>query len=70
MLILSRRAGESFLIGDNIRITVLNARGTQVRLGIDAPKETAVHRQEIFERMQNGEIPSDTDNGTGDSDQP
>jgi len=51
MLILSRRAGESFLIGDNIRVTVLNARGSQVRLGIDAPEDTAVHRKEVYERM-------------------
>ena len=52
MLILSRRTGESFMIGDNIRITVLNARGSQVRIGIDAPKDTPVHREEIYLRMQ------------------
>jgi carbon storage regulator len=51
MLILSRRTGESFLIGDNVRVTVLNARGSQVRLGIDAPEDTVVHRKEIYERM-------------------
>ena len=55
MLILSRRSGESFMIGDNVRVTVLNARGNQVRLGIDAPKETPVHREEIYQRMQHGQ---------------
>lgn len=60
MLILSRRAGESFLIGDNIRITVLSARGNQVRIGIDAPKDTAVHREEVYQRLQQGQaLPSD-----------
>lgn len=60
MLILSRRAGESFLIGDNIRITVLSARGNQVRIGIDAPKETAVHREEVYQRLQQGQtVPGD-----------
>jgi carbon storage regulator len=58
MLILSRRAGESFLIGDDIRVTVLSARGNQVRIG-DAPKETAVHREEVYQRMQKGLPPLD-----------
>lgn len=60
MLILSRRSGESFMIGDNIRITVLNARGNQVRIGIDAPKDTPVHREEIYQRVQNGHPDTDT----------
>ncbi len=58
MLILSRRTGESFMIGDNIRITILNARGSQVRIGIDAPKDTPVHREEIYQRMQSGQADS------------
>ena len=62
MLILSRRTGESFMIGDNIRITVLNARGSQVRIGIDAPKDTPVHREEIYQRVQQG-LPANPQDG-------
>ena len=62
MLILSRRTGESFMIGDNIRITVLNARGSQVRIGIDAPKDTPVHREEIHQRVQQG-LPANPQDG-------
>ncbi len=52
MLILSRRCGESFLIGDNITITVLSTKGNQVRIGIDAPRETPVHREEIYHQLK------------------
>jgi carbon storage regulator len=52
MLILTRRIGESLQIGDNIKITVLSVRGNQIQLGIDAPPEVAVHREEIYERLK------------------
>lgn len=52
MLILTRRIGESLQIGDNIRVTVLSVRGNQIQLGIDAPPEVAVHREEIYERLK------------------
>jgi len=52
MLILTRRVGETVMIGDDVTITVLGVKGTQVRIGIKAPKDTPVHREEIFERIQ------------------
>ncbi|GAB1260199.1 carbon storage regulator CsrA [Aurantivibrio plasticivorans] len=53
MLVLSRKTGEKILIGDDVSITVLAVRGNQVRLGIEAPKDIDVHREEIFNRIQN-----------------
>ena len=52
MLILTRRIGESLQIGDNIKVTVLSVRGNQIQLGIEAPPEVAVHREEIYERLK------------------
>ena len=52
MLILTRRLGETLMINDNVTVTVLGVKGGQVRLGINAPKEVAVHREEIYQRIQ------------------
>lgn len=52
MLILTRRVGESLMIGDNVNVTVLGIRGNQVRIGVNAPKDVSVHREEIYERIQ------------------
>lgn len=57
MLILTRRVGESVVIGDDVIITVLAIKSGQVRLGVKAPREVAVHREEIYHRIQNGADP-------------
>ena len=56
MLVLSRKLNESIVINDNVLVTVLRVRGDNVLLGIDAPLEIPVHRQEVYEKMQNEEV--------------
>lgn len=60
MLILTRRVGETLMVGDEVTVTVLGVKGNQVRLGVNAPKEVAVHREEIYERIKR-EQDDDTD---------
>lgn len=67
MLILTRRVGETLIINDNIKLTVLGVRGHQVRIGVDAPKDVSVHRQEIFDKIQNETNGSEADDDTDQS---
>ncbi len=52
MLILTRRVGETLMVGDDVTVTVLGVKGNQVRIGVNAPRDVSVHREEIYERIQ------------------
>lgn len=65
VLILTRRVGETLKIGDDVTITVLSIKGNQVRVGIEAPPDVTVHREEVVERLRQGEAPR-RKNGDGD----
>ena len=69
MLILTRRVGETLVIGDDVTVTVLGVKGNQVRIGVEAPKHISVHREEIYERIQREKAQATTD-GTAAADTP
>ena len=65
MLILTRRVGETVMIGNDVTVTVLGVKGNQVRVGVNAPRDVAVHREEIFERIKREEQDGGTAAPTG-----
>lgn len=66
MLILTRRVGETLMIGDDVTVTVLGVKGNQVRIGVNAPKHVSVHREEIYERIKKEQA---GESGTDDSEE-
>ncbi len=61
MLILTRRVGETLMIGDEVTVTVLGVKGNQVRIGVNAPKDVSVHREEIYDRIKKEQTDSDSE---------
>lgn len=64
MLILTRRVGETLMVGDEVTVTVLGVKGNQVRIGVNAPKDVAVHREEIYQRIQREKSEGDDSDNT------
>ena len=63
MLILTRRVGETLMIGDEVTVTVLGVKGNQVRIGVNAPRDVTVHREEIYERIKQEQLSNQEDDG-------